>query len=139
MKRTRRRKTTKTKRTIGVSLGLALLLFSFAAWGGDRKPAEESAVVAGTVFRDPGFALPNAEVTLSVTEPPAGAKVPKSQKAVANFRGEFSFRVPPVKALYLVTARASGFLPQQQPAAISGGPERIEVNLTLTPEPSKGK
>ncbi|MBI4892172.1 MAG: carboxypeptidase regulatory-like domain-containing protein [Acidobacteria bacterium] len=113
--------------TIGVKLiGFVLLLQMASA-------AEDPAVVAGTVFRDPGFALPQAEVVLTVKAAPQGAKVPKSQKYTTNQRGEFMFHVPPVKAEYLLTAKSKGFAAEEKVAVVSGGPERVDVYFMLKP------
>lgn len=95
------------------------------------------AIVEGTVFRDPGYALADAKVTLRASEPAAG-KQAKKQEATTNFRGEFLFRVPAVEAKYVVTANRKGFKEDSKEAAISGGgvpgAERVEVNLVLSPE-----
>jgi hypothetical protein len=119
--------------TIGASLVALCLLFAPASGAGNRLegPADEPALVAGTVFRDPGFALPRAEVVLTVKVPPAGVKPPKAQKLLSDGRGEFAFRVPPVKAEYLVTARAAGMVAEEKAAVLSGGPERVDLYFNL--------
>ena len=136
-KKTRRRK--KTTRMIGGRLAVFLSLFALCAFGGDKKPPPEPSIVAGTVFRDPGFAMANAEVTLTVKTPPQGIKTPKQQKTASNFRGEYSFRVPAAKAEYVVSVKAPGFVPEEKPEVLSGEPERLEIYLTLKPDASKGK
>jgi hypothetical protein len=88
------------------------------------------AVVAGTVFRDPGFALPDATVTLTLRDDPKSKKL---QQSVTTPRGEFSFQVPPTPATYIVKASLKGFRPDQKEAAVSGE-ARIDVTLTLVPE-----
>jgi hypothetical protein len=84
----------------------------------------------GTVFRDPGFALPNAGVTLTLQGDP---KAKKLQQAITSPRGEFAFRVPPTPATYVVRASLKGFQAESKEAMVSGE-ERVEVTLTLTPE-----
>lgn len=124
----RRKRTRKT----GASRFLLFLLVSFALAGlAGQKP--EPAVIAGTVFRDPGFALPGAEVELLLLSPPPGRKKPKPVLTRTDSRGEFSFQVPPDQAEYRVTARAKGFLPAERIVKLSGGPERLDVYLTLKP------
>ena len=105
---------------------------SAVSWAGDKHA--DPAIIAGTVFREPGFALPGAEITLSVKSAPQGTKIPKSQKAVSDRRGEFAFRLPPVKAQYLVTVRASGCVSQEKAVEFSGGPERADVYFELKAE-----
>lgn len=71
-------------------LGCVLLLRA-----ADRNEAPH-AVVAGTVFRENGFSLPGAAVTLAVKEAPGvSTKKMKKLQSVSDPRGEFAFRVPP--------------------------------------------
>jgi hypothetical protein len=117
----------------GSRLAASLAVMALCAAGlraGDRKKAEQSyAVVAGTVFRDPGFALAEAKVVLTLRGDP---KAKKLQEAVTNYRGEFAFRVPPKEAAYVVKASMKGYRAEEKEAAISGE-ERTEVNLVLMP------
>jgi hypothetical protein len=116
----------------GSSFSACLALFallSVPALPGEKKKPEAFAVVAGTVFRDPGFALPEAKVTLLSK----GGKPKKLQEAVTTYRGEFSFRVPPKEATYVIKAAMKGFRPEEKEAAIAGE-DRVEVNLVLIPE-----
>ena len=77
-------------------LCLMLAACGAAAAEGRKKPAGalEYAVVGGTVFRDNGFALADAEVTLEVSPEPAsnGKLKVKKLKATSSPRGEFSFQ-----------------------------------------------
>jgi len=116
---------------IGVELGLLALLAwsSWAAPAAEPKPAAY-AVVAGTVFREPGFALPGAEVRLTVKTPPETRKLPKPQTAASDGRGEFAFHVPAVKAEYTISVRAPGFVPEEKTAAVTAG-ERVDVYFEL--------
>jgi hypothetical protein len=110
---------------------LALLVcLSALALAGDKKPAAY-AILAGTVFRDPGFALPDAKVVLMRRAEP---KPKKLQESTTNYRGEFLFRVPPEEATYVVRASLKGYRPEEKEAMISGE-EHIDVNLVLTPVP----
>jgi hypothetical protein len=119
--------------TIGASLAFLLLALPFPGAGGGKKDLEPS-VVAGTVFREPGFALPRATLTLTVRTPPQAVKAPKAQKTVSDGRGEFMFRVPGAKAGYLLSVSADGFLPQEKPVAVSGPAERQDVYFELKPD-----
>src|SRR5947209_561758 len=66
-----------------------VLLFAAAEAAASSKDGAY-AVIAGTVFRENGFSLAGAAVTLS---PKDTAKVKKMQ-SVSDSRGEFAFRVP---------------------------------------------
>ena len=96
---------------------------------GDALVAQKGtyAVVAGSVFRESGFSLPGATVTLMAK---GGGK---SLKSVTDARGEFAFRIPPAAGDYLVTASRKGFKTAQAEASI-GGEERVDVTLVLSTE-----
>jgi hypothetical protein len=116
----------------------AVLIFSPAslvspALGAPEKKPAVHGVVAGTVFKDPGLALPGATVVLIRKDDP---KAKKLQEAVSNYRGEFAFPVPAMQATYIVRASLKGFHPDEKEALISGE-ERIEVTLVLVPESKK--
>lgn len=107
-----------------VLCGCALLLGA-----ADRNDAPH-AVVAGTVFRENGFSLPGATVTLAVKDTP---KKSKKLQTVSDGRGEFAFRVPPGAATYVVRASLKGFQPVEKEASVSAE-ERVEVTLVLPSE-----
>jgi hypothetical protein len=119
----------------GSSLAAALLavvsvLPAPAAQKKSKKAPAAYGIVSGTVFRDPGFALPDAKVILFS---PGDPKPKKLQESVTNYRGEFEFRVPPNQATYLVRASSKGYRPEEKQTSISGE-EQVEVNLVLSPE-----
>jgi hypothetical protein len=60
-------------------------------------------------------------------------KAKKLLQATTTPRGEFSFRVPPTPATYVVKASLKGFKPDEKEATISGE-DRLDVTLTLVPE-----
>ena len=117
-----------------------LLPLTTALWGcalllsaADRNDAPH-AVVAGTVFRESGFSLPGAAVTLAVKDAPGMAKTRmKKLQSVSDGRGEFAFRVPPGAATYVVRASLKGFQAVEKEASVSGE-ERVEVTLVLPAE-----
>jgi hypothetical protein len=117
---------TKSKR-VAALWGCALLLGA-AARPQARNDAPH-AVVAGTVFRENGFSLPGATVTLAVKDAP---KVKKLQ-SVSDAHGEFAFRVAPGAAAYVVKAAMKGFQPAEKEATVAGE-ERVEVTLVLPSE-----
>ena len=92
------------------------------------------AVVEGTVFHEPGLALPDAKVVLQIRDQPKS----KKQETVTNYRGEFQFHVPATAAVYVVKTTMKGFHPDQKEAAVAGGApsgqERVTINLVLSPE-----
>ncbi len=98
----------------------------------EKKPAPHG-VVAGTVFRDPGLALPGANVVLMRK---GDSKAKKLQEAISNYRGEFAFQVSATQAAYIVRASLKGFHPEEKEALITAD-ERIEVTLVLVPESKK--
>ena len=104
-----------------------------AAAGAKKKTVELYAIVGGTVFRDPGFALRGVEVVLEPEQPVVNGFKMKAQKAVSDARGEYAFRVPPVEAKYRVTANMPGYKPETKLAATQGGEERIDVTFALLP------
>ena len=107
--------------------GCALLLAGVSR--AQRTNGEAHAVVAGAVFRENGFSLPGATVTLAMKEAPKGKKL----QTVSDARGEFAFRVAPGAATYVVKASMKGFQAAEKEAAI-GGEERVEVTLMLPSE-----
>ncbi len=125
----------KRKKKIGISLLLALVVILPQAQAAKKKAEAESfAVISGTVFRDPGFAFPNATVTLipNTVDEAAPAKLKKLQ-TTANFRGEFVFRVPPSSMRYTVKASAKGYHEEERVVDVQGE-VRVEVTLSLREE-----
>lgn len=94
--------------------------------------ADPYAIVAGTVFRETGHAMPGAEVVLEGI-PAEGEKKPKAQRQVSTFRGEFTFRVPAKPMRYTVTVKAQGYRPQSKPVTIQGD-ERVDITVLLDRE-----
>ncbi len=114
---------------------LALLLAPAA--GADKKKAAEAqpyGQIGVTVFREPGFALPGAEVTLTAN-PENGGDPPKLKKLKGNVdnRGELVFRVPVSAMRYTVRAESKGFIPQEK-AVLMEGEQRMDATFLLAPE-----
>ena len=97
-----------------------------------RKEAEPYAMIAGTVFRDPGFAQPGAAVVLVLKSAPNK----KLQEQISSPRGEFVFRVPEGPNTYLVTATLKGFQTAREEIEIQGQ-EQMNATLLLVPESKK--
>lgn len=123
----------RTPRSRAALLLMAVWAHSLLAQGG-KKEAEPYAIVAGTVFRDPGFAQPGASVVLALKSAPTK----KLQQQMSSPRGEFSFRVPPGPHSYLVTATLKGFQIARQEIEIQGQ-EQINATLLLVPESKKAR
>ena len=129
----------RTKTTIGVSLFAVLFFLTPAVVPGAEQQSGAYAVIAGTVFRENGLSLPLAELTLSQTTPPEGArKKMKPLRATSDSRGEFAFRVPALKAAYKVEARAQGYQTETKEVAV-GGDERLDVFFQLKAVSSEKK
>ena len=99
-----------------------------------QKAAAPYAIVAGTVFRDPGFAQPGASVVLALQNAPTK----KLQEQVSSPRGEFSFRIPPGPNTYVVTATLKGFQTASSVIEIQGE-EQSNATLLLVPESKEKK
>ena len=120
-------------RRIGSSTLLLVALIN-CALAAEKRKVEPYGLVAGTVFREPGFALPGAEVTV-VPNPEQGQAPVKIKKlqALSDARGEFAFRVPPVPMRYTIHVTAKGYQPQEKSVSIAGE-ERMEATFELHPE-----
>ena len=136
-KKRRRKKTTGSKLCIA---GFAVLLLLASVRGAlGEKPskqkagAETAALIAVSVFREPGFALPGAELQLIAVPNEASAPKMKKLKATTDARGEFVFRVPPVPMQYTLSVSAKGLKSQQKSVSIQGE-ERIDATFMLEQE-----
>ena len=129
MKKTMRKRKTRKRTGIRILSLLALVLLCVAGLAAREKP-KPYAVIAGTVFREPGFVLPNAEVELRMTVPPPGVKHAKTLTTRSDGRGEYAFRLPAGKAEYAVSVKAGGFIGEEKPAKIESE-ERVDIYFTL--------
>ena len=130
-KKKMRKRTTSGSKLAILLLALSVLLVTPAA--AEKKPKKPSAseafsVIAGTVYRPPGFALPGAEVEIT---PETDGKS-KKMKAVSDSRGEFAVRVPVVPMKYKVDVKSNGYQPQQQAVSIEGE-QRKDLSFQLEP------
>jgi hypothetical protein len=128
------KKTRKTTTSGGSVFRRAFLFLPVALVAADKKKKEPEkkliAVIAGTVFRDPGFAVGGAEVEL--IEVRTDGKKPKIRKSVTDGRGEFAFPVPPEEKKYKVKASARGLQPEEKETMSTPG-ARMDVFFTLKP------
>jgi hypothetical protein len=133
----RTRKTKKTRKTTGVNRGillvcLALGLVWLPAPGQKSRQPSPQAVIAGTIFREPGFAVAGAEAVLTADTPPAGQKRFRPIRTTTSARGEFFFYLPAAAAKYRVKASARGLEPQEREFEIHGE-ERVDLYFNLKP------
>ena len=113
---------------IALSSGFTLL----AKKQKQAEPPAAYALLAGTVYRPPGFALPGVTVLVTPLEPEVnGAKLKKSQ-VVTDARGEWTVRVPPVPAKWRVDVKVNGYRPEQRTVAVEGE-QRVDVSVVLEP------
>lgn len=106
-----------------------------SGWAQKRNQEAQTALLTGTVFRDPGFAFPGVQVLLEpVSQGKTSVKV-KKMRATSDSRGEFSFRVPSAAMRYTLKFQAEGFQPETKEVVVSG-PERQDIYVTL--KPAKG-
>ncbi|HVO96968.1 MAG TPA: carboxypeptidase-like regulatory domain-containing protein [Bryobacteraceae bacterium] len=117
-----------------VRFAAAFAVFAFLLGAAEQKKLSNAdAVIAGSVFRDPGYALPDATVTLVRKDDPKHKKLAQQS---TTYRGEFVFHVPTAEAVYVVKASAKGYRPEEKEASVSG-PDRVDLTFTLEPEPKK--
>jgi hypothetical protein len=132
MKKKRNRKKRIGISPLGYSIVLLLAAFLPLAAAPKKKPALDTyAVVSGSVFKDNGYALPGASVTL-VPEAQSGDSTQKLD-TVSDARGEFVLRVPPGPMHYTVTVAAKGYQSQGKSVNIENH-ERVEVTFQLERE-----
>lgn len=123
----------KRKKRIGSSLLILLILLVESISGaGRKKDAGPFGLIGVTVFREPGFALPGAEVTLTPV-PPDLAPKEKGMKGITGARGELVFRVPTAAMRYKMRAVSKGYVPQDKTVSIEGE-HRIDATFLLSPE-----
>src|ERR1700687_565646 len=106
-------KRTKMKRLKKTYISLALvfsIVFPVTGAGKKKSDAEPYGLVFGTVFREPGLALPSVAVTL-IPKPALDGPAVKVKKLqlVSDARGEFVFRVPTASMSYTVRVAAKGY------------------------------
>jgi hypothetical protein len=142
--RTKRKKRTR-KKTNGSNLVPGRLLIAIAflvtllcpAALSQKKDKQKSAsvpfaLIAGTVYRPPGFALPGVEVIIAPEQPDVNGVKLKKAETVTNFRGEFAVRVPPVPARWRVDVKTNGYRPEQRSVSIEGE-QRFDLSFVLEP------
>ncbi len=113
-------------------LGVPAGALTLSAGKRPEKGKPGYATIAGTVFRDPGFAFAGASIVLQ-PDAEAGTSVKvkvKKMKAVSDSRGEFAFHVPAAPMRYKLSVSAQGYVSEERSVTISGE-ERQDVYFTL--------
>jgi len=125
----------KRKKRIGISLLLLAAAFALPGLGAKKKSAAEPYVLLeGTVFKETGFALPNAEVVV-VPDPPPETPRPKLKKfeTVSDARGEFAVRLPTGSMRYIIKVSAKGFHREEKSVTVEDQ-DRLDVTFQLHEE-----
>lgn len=131
----------RTKTKLGVRLFSAFVCLSFgfpAISAKKNKPPDAFAIIAGTVFRPPGFAAGGAEVLITPLPASEQKAKPKSIKLLTDARGEFSVRVSAVPMQYRVDVKMDGYQAQQKTVFIEGE-VRQDLNFVLETESKPGR
>jgi hypothetical protein len=141
-RRTRTSKKKMTTRRIGSSVipGFLLLFGLFTVPGSARKKEKEKekdkpaphALIAGTTFRPPGFALPGSRVRIEPRSAESGGVRLKPAESVTDSRGEFAVRVPVVPMEWTVHVHADGYHPQARTVSVDGE-QRVDLSFVLEP------
>jgi hypothetical protein len=130
MKMKMKRRKRKKKRSISLLLlAAAFVLPGIAAK--KRAPPEPYVLLDGTVFRETGFAFPNAEVVV-IPDPAPDAQPPKVKRlqTVSDARGEFAFRLPLASMRYIVKVHAKGYRNKEKSVSVQGE-DRLDVTFQL--------
>jgi hypothetical protein len=96
-----------------------------------------TSLLRGSVFNAEGFSLPGVQLKLQRIRNEEEAKDNKKidsfkMSYVSNSRGEFAFRLPPIRARYQVTAILSGYKPQTKIVDV-GADESVPLAFSLEP------
>src|SRR5687768_3632884 len=142
MRRTRTSKRKMKKKRIGSSGSIAFLLVLglIAVPGVAKKKDKEKdqpfptafALIAGTTFRPPGFALPGSKVRIEPRTTAFESIRLKPAESVTDSRGEFALRVPAVPMEWTVRVQANGYVPQVRTARVEGE-HRVDLSIVLEP------
>ena len=123
----------KTKRS-GTSFVLILAAIVPLCGAAKKKAPEAYGMVVGTIFRDPGYALPGADVSLTPNPESDGLPVKvKKMQSVSDARGEFVFRVPAATMRYTLKVAARGYAGEEKSVTVHGE-ERVDVTFSLHEE-----
>lgn len=97
-----------------------------------KEAAQPFALIAGTVYRPPGFALAGAGVVIEPISSEAPDVKLKKIEAVTDARGEWAVRIPPVPATWRVGVKMNGYRPEQRSVSVAGE-QRVDLSIILEP------
>jgi hypothetical protein len=136
MKRMKKTRTGSSLRLfIAAAVAVTVCPALFAADKNDERKSEATApfaLIAGTVYRPPGFALAGAQVVVAPEQPEASGVRLKKTEAVTNGRGEWAIRVPSVPAKWRVDVKSNGYRPEQRSVSVERE-QRLELSIILEP------
>jgi len=89
-------------------------------------------MIAGTVYRPPGFVMPGAEVLIKPEVTESGGVKLKNVETATDARGEWVVRVPAVPAKWRVDVKIKGYRPEQRFVSVTGE-QRIDLSIVLEP------
>lgn len=129
------KKKTRTGSKIVVSLFLSAVCFAIPLEAKKEKSkdvAVPTALIAGTVYRPPGFAMAGADILLEPETAESNGIKLRKQQAASDARGEFALRVPAVPAKWRVSVKMNGYRSEQKSASIEGE-QRVDLSFMLEP------
>jgi hypothetical protein len=128
--------TTKTTKTRTGSRLLAILLLcagvSVCAPKKEKPETAPYALLAGTVYRPPGFALRGVKVSVEPEQSESNGVKLKKSEAVTDSRGEWTVRVPPVPAKWRINVKVNGYRPESRSVSVEGE-QRVDSSIVLEP------
>ena len=122
-----------TRRSVLGAVAISVPLCGTVSARKKKRKTEQTAIIAGTVFRGVGFSFPGVEITVVDKASPK-----KKRRGTTDSRGEFAVHVPSGEVVYLATAKAKGFVTLEKEVEIYGM-ERVTVNFRLVPEKGRKK
>lgn len=134
MKKRPKRKTSGSSCLSNLAVVVLLLCPAFAEAKKDKVKAQPNsfALIAGTVYRPPGFAFPKVPVKLVPEQDTFGGVKLKKVTVLTDARGEWAVRVPPVPAKWLINVDVDKYRPEQRFVSITGE-HRVDLSITLEP------
>jgi len=129
----RKRKRTGSSLLLAVACLLAVFPSSVPGRKQEKPAVAPYAIIAGTTFRPPGFALPGASIRVEPEQKEVSGMKLKRADGVTDSRGEFAVRVPAVPSKWTVHVQAKGYAGQSITVAVEGE-QRYELTFQMEPD-----